>query len=82
VLLVIQEIPDILRVNLRCFLANLIMAFSICDMKVLLHSASFNPVAFLQITVINNLLQSTSVIEGRSNASAHVIETACKPIMQ
>jgi len=42
----------------------------------------FQSFAFLQITVMSNFLQPISVIEGRSNASAHVIETACKPIMQ
>ena len=54
VLLVIQEIPEILRVNLRCLLAELITDFCPCDMKVLLLYVSFNPVAFLQITVMNN----------------------------
>jgi len=51
-------------------------------MKVLLPSVSFNPVAFLQITLMNNFLQSMSVIEGRSNASANVIETASMSVMQ
>lgn len=81
-LLIIREIPDILRINLRCLLANLITDFSPCDMKVLLPSVSFNPVAFLQITLMNNFLQSMSVIEGRSNASANVIETASMSVMQ
>lgn len=51
-------------------------------MKVLLLSVSFNPVAFLQITVFNDFLQTMSVTEGRRNASAHVTETACMPVVQ
>jgi hypothetical protein len=82
VLLIIQEIPDILHINLRCLLVNLITDFSPCDVKVLILSVSFNPVAFLQITVINDFLQPMSVIEERCNASAHVTETGCMPVMQ
>lgn len=58
------------------------MDFFLCDMKVLLLFVSFNPLAFLQITVMNNVLQPTSVIEGRSNTSVHVIETECKAAIQ
>jgi hypothetical protein len=60
-LLIIQEIPDILHVNLRCLLANLITDFSPCDTKDLLLSASFIPVEYLQFTVMNNILQPMRV---------------------
>jgi hypothetical protein len=53
---VYQEIPDILHINLRCLLVNLITEFSLCGMKVLLLSVSFKPVAYLHITVIKKCL--------------------------
>jgi hypothetical protein len=58
------------------------MDFSLCDMKVLLLSVSFNTLAILQITVMHNVLQPTSFIAGRANTSTHAIKTECKAVMQ